>query len=173
MSEKDYGVPQPPEHQRNWAFPLPQKVGIPLLFLIPILALLGVFGNSMATVRQQGQALALETTFPVRLRYKMAAPLVVRATNISAQTIPTVTVKFDRDYLFAFSGVTFQPAVDEINEEDYEVHLSQLAPGETRVIALELKAEEYWQQEGTVSAAAGAADAPPDVTVDVHSFLIP
>ena len=107
MSDDDYGVPQPPEIKKSWMFRNPQKFGIPILFLIPLLALLGVFGNSSTTIRAQGQVLQLETFFPTELRHKTISPLVVRATNVSAQTMPTVTVKFDQDYLSAFSNVAF------------------------------------------------------------------
>jgi len=53
------------------------------------------------------------------------------------------------------------------------VHLSQVEAGETRIVTLEVQAEAYWQREGTIEAAAGDSNTPPDVAVDVSTFLIP
>lgn len=173
MSEEDYGVPQPPEINKQLTFRVAQKIGIPLLFLIPLLAIFGVFGTSKATVRDQGQTLALETTYPTKLRFKTIAPLVVRVTNLTAQTVPTVTVAFDQEYLSAFSNVAFQPAVDEITEEAYYVFLSDVKANETRLISIELQAEQYWRHQGTVAAKAGGADAASDVAIETQTFLFP
>jgi len=173
VSAEDYGVPQPPEIKKPWVFKTAQKLGMPILFLIPILAIFGVFGNSSTMVTERGQNLALETSFPTKLRHKTIAPLVVKVTNLAAQTVPTVTLKFDEEYLSAFSNVAFQPGVDEITDDAYYVHVRDLEANETRLVTLEVQAEQYWRHEGIVGAAVGGSNAASDVEVELQTFLFP
>lgn len=173
MSASDYGVPQPPKIKKEWRFTKAQKLGMPFLFLIPLLALLGVLGPSAETVTESGEALSLEITYPTRFRYKTIAPMRIEVTNISSQSVPTVTVSVDREYLRAFSNVAFQPAVEQISDDAYYVQLSDLRAGETRSVALEMQAESYWEQQGAVAAAAGGIDAGADASVTVETFVFP
>ena len=83
MSMEEHGVPQPPDIEKRWVFRTVQKLGVPLIVLIPLLALFGLFGESSRTVSASGAAPALEITYPTRLRYNMTSPLVVSVANIS------------------------------------------------------------------------------------------
>lgn len=173
MSQDDYGVPEAPQIEKEWRFKTVQKLGVPLLFLIPILALLSVFGPSQEMVTESGAELSLEVSYPTRFRYKTIAPIRIGVTNISSQTAPTVTVKLDRDYLSAFSNLSFQPAVDEITDDAYYVQLNDLEAGETGRVELEMQAETYWRLAGVIEAAAGGVEAPPDARVMLETFVFP
>ncbi len=173
MSEKDFGVPQAPEIKEKWIFKNVQKFGVPLLMLIPLLALFGLFGESFETVRADGEALSVEVRYPTRLRYKMTNPLTVSVENISSQTVPTVTVKVSEDYISAFTAVTFRPSVAVITPDAYYVQLSNLQAGETRRVVVDLQAERYWSHEGSIGVAAGSLAAPSDIELDVGTFVFP
>lgn len=173
MSNRDFGVPEAPDIEKEWRFKWVQKLGVPLLFLIPILALFGVLGPNEEAVTVRGESLSLDVSYPTRFRYKTIAPMSIRVTNISSQTAPTVTVKLDREYLGAFSNLSFQPSVDEVSDEAYYVFLNNLAAGETRRVELEMQAEAYWVQRGMTEAAVGGAEAPPDAAVTLETFVLP
>lgn len=173
MSDGDYGVPEAPDIEKKWRFKWVQKVGVPFLLLIPLLALLGVFGPNIETVTERGEVLSLEVSYPTRFRYKTIAPVHIRVTNIAAQTAPTVTVRLERNYLSAFSNVAFQPSVASISDEAYYVQLTDLQAGESRIVDLEMQAENYWEQRGVVAAAAGGLEATPDAAVSVETFIFP
>lgn len=168
-----YGVPQPPPVEKRWAFTRAQKIGVPLIMLLPLLALLGVFGESFETVSDRGETLALEVNYPTRYRYKMLNSLVVTVENIAPQTVPTVTVAFDEAYISQFSTVTFTPSIAEIAGDAYYVQLKEVKAGEVRRIVVELQGEKYWWHEGTIAVMPGGTDAATDVAVEVRTLIYP
>ena len=174
MTEEEFGVPQPPDIEEKWILKNVQKVGIPLLMLLPLLALFGLFGERTETVRGSGEILSVEVRHPTRVRLQTIGPMMVSVENISSQTVPTVTVTLSHEYISAFSNVTFSPSVDQITPDAYIVKLTNVQAGEQRMISItQLQAEEYWWHEGSVGVAAGGPDAPPDVEVDIGTFVFP
>jgi hypothetical protein len=172
LSTEEHGVPQPPSIEKRWVFHTVQKIGVPLIVLIPLLALFGLFGESSNTVSDSGGSLAMEISYPTRFRYKMTDPVVVSVENLSSQPVPTLTVSFDYDYISGFSTVTFSPSVSEITEEAYLVHLNEVQAGEVRQIVVDIQAEQYWNHSGTV-AASTAPDQAPDVELELSTFVFP
>ena len=172
MSTEEHGVPQPPDIEKRWVFRTVQKLGVPLIVLIPLLALFGLFGESSRTVSASGAAPALEITYPTRLRYNMTSPLVVSVANISSQPAPTLTVSFDAGYIGTFSDVSFTPSVSEITEEAYLVHLNNVPAGETRQVVVDVHAAQYWAHSGAVTASLGP-EQPPTVGLELSTFVFP
>ena len=170
---KEYGVPQPPSIQRLLLFKKTQLIGVPLIILIPVLALLGVFGESFETTRQTGDTFAVEITYPARFRYKMIDTMMVTVENVSAQAVPTVTVAFDAAYISQFSTVSFTPSVSEIAGDAYYVQLKQVEAGEVRRVVVTLQAERYWRHEGEVTVAPGGKDASADLTFTFNTLVYP
>ena len=170
---EDYGVPQPPEIEKQWTFSTLQKLGVPLLILIPLLALSGLFGESFATTTETGNTFAVEITYPSRYRYNMLSPLTVSIENRSDQVVPTVTVSFGQDYISQFSNVSFTPEPDEVTGEAYYVRFDDLQPGEVRLVQVELQADRYWRHNGSVAVAPGDADDAPDVVIEVSTLVYP
>lgn len=168
-----YEVPQPPKIQKKWQFHQVQKIGVPLLALIPLLALFGVFGTSSGSASETGENFAVDVSYPTRYRYKMVHPMVVTIENISAQTVPTVTVAFDTAYISQFSSVSFTPSPSEIDEDAYYVQLQDVRAGEVRQVVASLQAERYWMHEGEVAVSAGDVDAAEDVALEVNTFVFP
>jgi len=170
---EDYGVPQPPEIEKQWTFSTLQKLGVPLLILIPLLALLGLFGESSAAATETGNTFAVEVSYPSRYRYNMLSPLTVSIENRSDQVVPTVTVSFGQDYISQFSNVSFTPEPDEVTGEAYYVRFDDLQPGEVRLGQVELQADRYWRHNGSVAVAPGDADDAPDVVIEVSTLVYP
>ena len=90
--------------------------------------------------------------------------------NLSAGTMPTVTVSVDAAYLLPFSTVNFTPSVDEVTAAAYRIHLTNVEPGQIRLVTIQLQAEHYWRQAGAI--AVQAADGEPLVT-QVSTFVFP
>ena len=148
------GVPHPPEApeiERKLQFYRLQMIGVPLIMLIPVLALAGLFGITRSSAYDSGSRLSLEVQYPARLRYAMRNPLQAVVRNTSDEPLKNVIVKFERAYIEGFSEVTFTPQPKTVTQDHYEVELSEIAPGETRIVAAEVKAEAYGSYQGTVA----------------------
>jgi len=161
---------QPPEVDRKFQIHPYQMIGIPLMMLVPILALFGVFGESVHSVSTSGQQLDTSVEYPTRFRYKMIDEVIVSLSNVSDQAIPSVLVNFNRRYIDGFSTVTFTPSIHSITDSDYIVEVIDLQPGETRVISVTLQAEKYGMHRGTISAGPDEAE---EVAVSIDTFTFP
>lgn len=161
--------PKPPEFGRELELKWVQVIGVGMLVLIVLLALFGLFGHSSSRSAGEGELLALEVTHPDRFRYKTLDSLDVQVANLSSEPIPTVTVRFDRDYIDSFSSVQFTPSPESITSEAYEVALRDIAPGMEKRVAVTVQAEKYWRRRGYVEAEAGAER----VLVDLSTFVFP
>lgn len=128
-----------------------QLIGIPLMMLIPILALFGVFGETVHEVTESGRELEMHVRFPARFRYKMIDSITVSVRNASNQPIKSIHITFDRAYIESFSTVTFIPSVKQVTETVYIVELTDLRPGEVQVVSLSVQAEKYGNHQGVIT----------------------
>lgn len=154
MSHQNDSYRKPPEAssiQRHIRLYIFQYVGFPLLLLVPILAVFGVFGESFTEIQQNNDDLSVTVHYPTRYRYKMINTMTVTVQNTTEQSMSLLTLSVSRNYIAQFSTVNFLPAVTQINNEVYEVELKNLAPGETRIVSIELQAESYGMHNGTIN----------------------
>ena len=165
-SEKPPQPPPPPEIDRHFRLYPWQWIGLPLLVLIPILALFGVFGHTWADVRDAGADVEMEVRYPTRFRYKELQAMYVRVRNRSDRMLDTVTVAFDTGYINRFSTVTFKPDISRA----YEVELTDVVPGEERLITVEIQGEAYWRHRGSITGWHSGADT---AEVRVSTFIFP
>jgi hypothetical protein len=140
-------------------------LGVLALAVLPVLALLGFFGESGAEQTLSGEALELHVSYPTRLRYKRIDTVEVRVRNVSGEPIDRVVVKFDEGYIEEFSSVHFTPSISRA----YEVELKDVQPDEERLVSVEIQAEEYWRHRGTVTVEAG----PHTLTARIMTFTFP
>lgn len=162
--------PQPPSIERKFKLYLTQMIGIPLLILVPVLALLGMFGETEDKVTISNPQLEMQVDYPTRFRYKMIDSVTVSLSNSSAEPISTVEIGFDRSYVEGFSTVTFTPAAHQITDTAYVVEVADLQPGETRIISVEIQAEKYGRHQGAITATAENAEA---LRVVIKTFTFP
>ncbi|MAS34936.1 MAG: hypothetical protein CL610_13080 [Anaerolineaceae bacterium] len=162
--------PDSPQIKRQLAFYSFQYIGIPLIFLLPLLAVLGVFGESFAVINATSADLALRVDYPTRYRYGLINDMEVIVRNLSDEPIPDLTVSFSVDYINQFAFVTFTPSAELLTGEVYEVELEAVLPGESRRVRVELQAQQYGLHSGTVSV---RADSLEPVHVPVSTFVFP
>jgi hypothetical protein len=158
-------APRAPPGAPRFVLTRKQWVGLPVLALIPALALAGVFGERTASVSATTRSLGVTVTYPARLRYRQTAHLEIAVTNRAARALDSVHVSLDTAYLAAFVGVHVQPAP----VVPFIVSLAQVAPGETRRIEVELSGDRYWQRNATLDIATGDERA----TVRFSSLVFP
>lgn len=180
-SEREDRTPQEGSHPRPPAAlniirrplltPL-QRVGLPLLTLIPVLAIVGVLGVNRASVGADGRTLHLEVDYPIRARKGVKTDAVIRVENGGSTPLRGVSVTIDREYVDVFDEFTLTPAPSHITENAYHVDLGDLPAGESRLVSATLRPGwEYGQRRGTITAAADGMSQP--VSVDFATFNFP
>jgi hypothetical protein len=171
MSEmRESGPPEAPEFDRRVELNWTQLIGVPLIMLLPVLALLGLFGQTFDTAVQANDELELHVRYATRFRHGMVNPVEVTVRNLSAQTVENVRVEFDDAYLGRFIRVTFKPEVARISQEAYTVALGPIAPGESRRVVVTVEADEYGRHHGRVTA---AGENGPAVVVSLTTTIFP
>lgn len=161
--------PKPPEFKPQFKLYPYQYIGIPFIFLIPILALLGVFGETMRETDAASADLALHIEYPERSRYRLRNSLEVAITNETDSAIGELRVRFEKPLIDAFADVAFSQEPEAITDEYYEVVLEDVQPNETRVVSLNLQADSYFTHEGEITASADGIE-PISETITVFVF---
>lgn len=162
---KDHEPPSPPHIPPKVRLHRSEKLGLPFLFVLPALAVVGLFGPKTEVVRGRSGAIDWSAEYPSRLRHQNSERLVVRVRNRSQSPLAGVSVAFDPVYIHAFTAVAFDPAP----ETPYIVKMPNLRPGESRLVSLELTANEYGSHQGSVSLSAeGVHD-----KAELSTFIFP
>lgn len=157
--------PAAPSIIRRIALTRKQWIGIPILAAIPVLTLLGVFGERAATTRASSRSLALVVRYPERFRYRQLQPLHVTIRNVSNRVLDTVWVWLDTSYVSRFSSVRIDPAP----RSAFVVPLAMVAPGESRLVAAELWGEQYGVHHGLIMARSTSES----VSVAIRTVVFP
>jgi hypothetical protein len=123
-------------------------VGIPLLAVIPLLTLLGVFGEARTTTHVASPAVDMHVVYPSRLRYRQIGLLEVALRNVSGHILDTLALSLDTGYVTRFSSVRIDPAP----RAAYVVALTAIKPQETRLVVAELWGQEYGSLAGNIVA---------------------
>ena len=158
---------QPPSVDRglelNWA----QWIGIPILAVIPVLAMAGVFGEHWESKDADGATarLRMQVEYPDRFRARLTKPITVSIENRSPATFDTVEVSFDTAFVDRFVGVSFIPEA----RDAYVVAVTDVHPGETRRVHLEFAADRVGRHAGRVVARAGGDSA----VIALHTVVFP
>ncbi|MGH7446937.1 MAG: hypothetical protein ACRELT_05225 [Longimicrobiales bacterium] len=126
-----------------------QWAALPLLLMIPLLAVFGVFGERWITADAQSGALELTVRYPSAFRYKLLDAIDITVRNRGTATIDTLTLALDTAYASRFSAVAAVPPFTG----SFEVQIVDLAAGESRRARIEIQAERYWSHSGQLVAA--------------------
>lgn len=162
---KDQEPPKPPSIAPRVRLHRSEMIGLPFLFLLPLLAVIGLFGPTTEVAQGRSGAVEWSAEYPSRMRSQNADRLIVRVQNRSGSLIPQVSVAFDPAYIHAFASVAFDPAPDT----PYVVDIHDLGPGESRLVSIQLTAEEYGSRRGWVSLSADG----PQARIELNTFVFP
>lgn len=141
------GPPEPPPIPPRLRLTRLQQLGLPFLFLIPILALFGLLGEHFTTARAQAAGIALDVRYPDRAHYRQPLSIRMHVRNVSTVRMDTVTVVLDTAFMSAFSAVSVSAPLDGA----YVAQLTDLAPGQTRELTAMVSGEHAGRHAGTIS----------------------
>lgn len=141
------GPPEPPPGTAQLRLTRLQWFGLPVLFLVPILALFGVLGERFATVHARGAGVALDVRYPDRAHYRQPLSLRVHVRNDSPTKMDTVTVTLDSAFMSGFSDVSVSATLNGA----YVARLTDLAPGESRLLNAMVAGEKAGPHAGFIS----------------------
>lgn len=142
-----------------------EKLGLPFLFILPALAVTGLFGPKTAVTEGRSGAVEWSAEYPSRLRYQASERLIVRVKNRSQSPLPELKLAFDPTYIHAFTAVAFDPAPDT----PYVVNIQNLGPEQSRLVSVQLTAKEYGSRKGWVSLSAEGIRA----HAELSTFIFP
>lgn len=139
--------PDAPEHQGRVSLYRFQLIGLPFILALPVLAMLGVFGERWATEEASAGDIAASVRYPTVFRYKMIDEIELLVSNRGSVAIDTITVSLDAGYATKFSTINAVPPFTG----PFEVSLPAVAAGESRRVRIEIQAERYWRHAGELT----------------------
>jgi hypothetical protein len=163
--------PEPPQVPTQIRIGVVQAVGVPLLALLPAVALTGLLGEREDHVRSLSTGgISLQVDYPAVLRFRTMRELGITVRNEGETTVPMATLQIDQSYLGAFTRVQTTPAVEGVTPDHHEVPLGPLPPGEARRVVATLEGDKYGRHAGRVRLAAQPGS---DVAVDIATVVLP
>ncbi|MEO6778082.1 MAG: hypothetical protein ABI194_01405 [Gemmatimonadaceae bacterium] len=157
--------PAPPRLARAFRLTTVQRVGLPALFAIPILALFGVFGERYTDARASGVGLTAAIHYPSRIHYRQPLAFRITIENTGADTADSVVVSLDPRFMRAFTSVEMSAPMSA----PYRFTLRRVAPHERVSIDGEVSGDRYWRSTGALEARGPEAD----VHIPVATFVFP
>lgn len=156
-----------PDRPRRVTLDRLQRIGVPLLSAVPLLALLGAFGESRVRGDEAGAGLSVQVEYSSRYRYKQINTLRVQVENGTSHALDTVVVELDSAYAARFSTLMFIPSA----RAPFEMELLDLQPGEVAGVWVELQAERYGRHRGDL--VVYASGLPDTVRISLSTFVFP
>lgn len=129
---------------RMWHY---QWIGLPLLFLIPALALLGVFGSQNKKIEFSGEALEGSIEYPEKLRFGQSEFVRLEIKNPNDSAISNLTIAFDKKYIEEFAENSFTPEV----QSNYEVKNVEIPANESESFEVRVKAGPPGSHSGKIT----------------------
>ena len=129
--------PEAPDIPRQWKFYNYQYIVLPLLLLIPVLALLGILGESSTSVETVSDGIVLRVLYSDRAHYEAYNKIEITVRNDSDGDLSGVVVELDRSLLDHFSQLSMNPPLTAITEAAYRVDLDDIEAGGERIVTLD------------------------------------
>jgi hypothetical protein len=158
--------PPAPDLRRHVRLYTAQWIGIPVLMLVPLLALLGLFGENRARLEAARDGLDTTVDYPTRLRTGQRTHIELHVHNRSDLPAEDVTVRFEPRYFEHAFNLLFIPVPDA----PYEVKLPALAPGAAGRVRVEFELEQRWRNTGGISVFRDGQDT---AHTRISTFILP
>src|SRR5687768_9383218 len=129
-SKQPPGPPTPPALPRSIVFERVQKLGVPALLVLPVVALAIAGGLARTEARSARGGLELTVEHPRLVMFGAPEQLRISVANTGHEPVARVRVEVPQGYLDAFAGVQFTPEAVEPGATE----LGPLWPGETRTV---------------------------------------
>lgn len=143
-----------------------QLILMPILMLLPVLALGGWFDEAREQTTASAEGLRVRVDYPARLRHGQSTTLRVRVENLSDRPLGSAVVALDSAYLAGFENISFVPEPTH----PYGFEFIGLAPGEAGVLHGQMSAGSPWRIRGVIEVTAGNGEA---ARVPIDTFILP
>jgi hypothetical protein len=158
--------PGAPDTRRRIRLYLHQWIGLPLLALVPALAMLGVLGTARQQAVVEGEHLQVRVDHPARLRVGQRADLRIEVRNRRGSAVDGIAVMVDHAYLEGFTEVRFTPGPAGTEHPA----LDSLAALDSGSVTVSIEADRPWLRQGQVRVAARETDT---LTVEIRTLVLP
>ncbi|MCC7206842.1 MAG: hypothetical protein IT323_06025 [Anaerolineae bacterium] len=165
--------PEPPPVKRAGLVYPAHVIGVTLLALLPVLALLGIFGEEVNTASASTPGLLVEVRHITRTRYSLRTTMEIVVENRTSATLSDVMVSLDREYLDGFTSAQFKPDVTRVTPETIDITLPDLEPGAWRAIDIQMTANRVGTQSGHITVRAESANAEGAATLTIETLVLP
>jgi hypothetical protein len=152
--ERD-GPPAPPEQPRRLLFGPVQAIGVPLLMVLPLLAMVGLLATKSVVQTAVADEVRLEVEYPVRMAHSAVQPIRLVLYNDDGHPLRDVHVEVDRSYLDGFSERSFTPSLETVDASAYRAPLGHVAGRNSAAISGDVKANSSGPHEGEVRVFSG------------------
>lgn len=142
--------PPAPDFQRRVNFDAAERIGVPLLLLLPLLALAGVFDQQVRSLHSRQGELSLHISYPAISRLHLQGALAIDVHNHGSQPLNDVQISVEQRYLRHFDQLSFLPGELQLDGQLYRARLKPLAPGQSRRLLLALRPQRAGLHEGHV-----------------------
>ena len=157
--------PRPPALSRRIRLTTVQRWGLPVMFAIPVLALLGTFGERYSDVHGTGGSLAATFHYPSRIHYRQSLSFRLLVQNTGATPEDSVMVRLDPRFMRAFASVRIAAPF----RAPYDIELGRLRAGESRTVTGEVSGDAYWQSQGSIQVSGSRSR----IRLPVSTFVYP
>lgn len=144
-------LPKPPRLGRQVRLYRYQVIGLPILALLPVLALFGVFGLASERTGEEAGQFEVSLRYDTRTRLGKDATIDVEIRNGSNATVAAPVVAITRNYLEGFSDLAFTPDDVKIDASHYLIELEPIPPGASAVVTVEMTPLRYWSRQGELT----------------------
>lgn len=165
----------PPVFRRAVRLGRLEAIGIPVLALLPVLALFGQLGPSTALVTATSEngtsRVELSVEHPWVVRHRGQTELVVDVRNAGTQALEGLRIGIDEAYLGRFAQVEMLPPAQSDASGHVEVAMPPLSAGERATVRVQLEAGNWGEFGGSVRVA--DAERIALVSLDMSTRVLP
>jgi hypothetical protein len=168
-------ITDPPHQRRPPPAPvLPRRVrlgraqwlGMPLLLLVPLIALTGFFGDTSRRTQVATSGLRVELEHPERQRAGQRREIRIEVWNLSGAPVEEVVVELDPAYMDRFATLSSTPEP----RDAYRLVFEGVEPGARHHARIETEAVRAWRSRGRLLVTSSAGDS---AALELRTFVFP
>jgi len=163
--ERVHAPPEPPQIDHRIELSRLQWVGVPLLMIVPALALAGVFDPGSVVVRREIGSLAVRTDTPRSIRQNRAGIVEIELENRGDEPVGA-EVAISPEYLADCVAIEMTPAPHRA----WAARVARIAPGERARVHIELEGEGAGFHEGVIRVRESSGR---EARIPVRTFVFP
>ena len=163
--ERVHAPPAPPEIPHRIRLSRLQWAGVPLLALVPVLALAGVFDDRSAVVEREVGSLSVRAELPQGVRQNRSGIIEIDLVNQGDAPV-SAEVAISPEYLDACIEIDMTPAPHRA----WTSRVDAIAPGQRAHVRLEFQGERAGLHQGVIRVREGRGE---EIRIPLRTFVFP